>query len=279
MAYDPKAFGIAQEMLGAESSKRLQRLDEEIGRVKSEAAMRGALNSSGMIYGIADVCANEIESGTTHAWQVVHRMLVNTGVQASPGLADALKREMEDILRIYCLSEPERRFTGALTLANLGPREAQATNFFNRATSARMRILTEVDLFARSLERQASESYERPGTTIINYAPVGSIQTGANAHAEIAQHFGDHDRRAIVDTLERIEGDLRAAKDLTGDSAIEISEVVAEVRNEVEKSKPNRFLLLPKLQALAASIEAVKSLAGGYQILKAILAAHGITLP
>jgi hypothetical protein len=98
MAYDPTAFRIAEEMLRAESSRRLQRLGEEIGRVKTQAALLGALSSSGMIYGFADVCANEIESSATRAWEVVHRVLVTTGVQASPGLATELKREMEELL-------------------------------------------------------------------------------------------------------------------------------------------------------------------------------------
>jgi hypothetical protein len=83
----------------------------------------------------------------------------------------------------------------------------------------------------------------------------------------------------FLSALARIEADLNDAKDLTADSAVEIREVVAEVRDEVEKSKPNRLLLLPKLQALAEGVETVKSLAAGYKILKATLAAHGITLP
>jgi hypothetical protein len=121
------------------------------------------------------------------------------------------------------------------------------------------------------------------GDTIFQiYAPVGVIQTGADAKANLVQNF-DAARKEFTDLLRQIESQLAAATTLEATQAAELRDAISETREEFVKSRPSTPMLFAKLQVIASLVSTAMQYApvlkSGYEALRSALAMYGITLP
>jgi hypothetical protein len=274
MGFDPEAIEIARE---GEMAARRRSLGAEIRRLRNPLIWGGQVEASSLLNAAADLCALEVENSATHVWAVVHRCVTDTGVEPDDRLAAGLIAAVSDLLYHYCIAEAEGVYNSEVTRSGLSAEVIAGTGFHERVIGARQKMQAEIRLFARALRNQA---HVRPSSQVFNvYAPVGAIQTGASAQAFVNQSLDGAARGELLNALESISAEIRDTSALTAARAAEISEVVEETRAELEKPKPNGALLWAKLSAVASIIRAVPVLEKGYELIRAIAAAHGITLP
>jgi hypothetical protein len=187
--YDHRAIAITCETIESDLPKRRQRFGLKLARLKSEAALKGTGQSSGLLWMIADACAGEVEDSADNLWRILHRCLTTTGVSPDAELATSLKRSLGELLTTYCISDPEGHFTQAAMQIQADAAVVAGTGFHERVIAVRRHVRAEVDLFVASLENRAS-SLRKPRAVFNTYAPVGSIQTGEHAQATISQALG-----------------------------------------------------------------------------------------
>jgi hypothetical protein len=280
--YDLEAIRIVERGVDARRFAWSTRFQDEIGRVENDLASRGLGHSGALLKAVADVCVKEIETRATDIWEDLYRALIATGVRPSSELSTELKRFFNELFRIYT-DEPQRRFDGACDrMGGIDATLRMAMGFDGRVYGARARIESQIDLFARSLE-QGSRMNKVGGDTIFQiYAPVGVIQTGAGAKANLVQNF-DAARKEFTDLLGQIESQLAEATMLEATQVAELRDAINETREEMEKSRPSRPMLFAKLQVIASlistAIQSAPVLRSGYEALRSVLATYGIALP
>jgi hypothetical protein len=280
MGFDPEAIEIARLTVESELPARRRALNREIGQIRSEFIRHGQTDSSGLFESIADACAREIESGAARLWEIIHRCVLDTGVEPDDDLANDLIREARNLLDHYCVTDAEGMFNYEVQRSKLPPDFKEGAGFRVRVIGARQKLHAEIRLFARSLMNQARARGAGVGAQVFNvYAPVGAIQTGPSAQAFVTQELDASERNELLEALERIATDLASAATVTAADADEISEAVEDTRAELEKQRPNRMLLWAKLSAVASMIRAVPVLESGYQVIRGIALVHGIALP
>jgi hypothetical protein len=282
--FDREAVKIAEKTIFGELPARRVKFGYALGRVRSNAVMQGALQSSGLLFSVADVCATEIEARADRFWEVLHRAIIATGVEWSPEMADQLKKEFNDLLLRYCFAEIEREFYSTSERLKLSTQASITTGFESRVFGARQTVEAEIELFARSLERRQSVQEHSTRSTVFQiYAPVGAIQTGAGATARVVQNLDGAARQQLTEVLAQIVGDLKEVVEIDAERAGEIGRAIAETRQELERARPSKTMLLAKLQGVAsilsAAVQVAPVLRSSYEAFRAILAAHGFPLP
>ncbi len=279
---DPQVIRIVERAVDAGRFAWSTRFQDEVGRVENDLAIRGLGQSGALLKAVADVCVKEIEIRATGIWEDLHRSLVMTGVRPSAELSTELKGVFNDFFRIYT-DEPQRRFDGTWERMGGGSALRTATGFDGRVYGARAGIEAEIDLFARSLEQSARMNQSRGDTIFQIYAPVGAIQTGADAKANIVQTFDADAQKGFADLLRKIEGQLAEATTLEATQAAELRDAINETREEIEKPRASRSMLFAKLQVIAqlisTAIQSAPVLKSGYEALRNTLATYGIILP
>jgi hypothetical protein len=65
-------------MLEADDAARAARFNGELGKIKSDALKQSALGSSEYLFGVADLCVNEVEARADGAWRILYRTLTTT---------------------------------------------------------------------------------------------------------------------------------------------------------------------------------------------------------
>jgi hypothetical protein len=280
MGFDPEAIEIARQTVESELPARRRALNREIGQIRSEFNRHGQMDSLGLFESIADACAREIESGAARLWEIIHRCVLDTGVEPDDDLANGLNREARNLLDHYCVADAEGMFNYEVQRSKLPPDIKEGAGFRVRVIGARQKLHAEIRLFALSLKNQARARGASSGGPVFHvYAPVGAIQTGAASQAFVNQELDAGERTQLLAALQRIAAGIGNTSVFTATRASEIREVVEDTRAELEKSRPNRTLLWAKLSAVASMIRAVPVLDSGYQVIRAIAAAHGIALP
>ena len=146
------------------------------------------------------------------------------------------------------------------------------------------KVSTEIDLFALNLVQRAGtgktqRQREGPQAVFNIYSPVGAIQTGSGATANIVQNLGSQDRDLLIKALELTKQALSSVDEIPGNPKEEVVELVEEAKTEVAKTKPNGVRLTSILTAIATAIQTAGSLQPAYQALKAALLPLGILLP
>jgi hypothetical protein len=281
--FDAQVTGIVQRGVEARRFAWSARFQDEIGRVENDLALRGLGDSGALLKAVADACIKEIESRAADIWEDLYRALVATGVRSSPELPTELKRFFNELFRVYT-DEPQRRFEGTYDRIGGGsPALRTAVGFDGRVYGARARIESEIELFSRSLERRSHMNQSGGDTIFQIYAPVGVIQTGADAKADIVQNLNTGARKEFTELLRQIEDQLAETRTLEATQVAELRDAINETREEMGKPRPSRAMLFAKLQVIASLISAATQsapvLKSGYESLRTALAAHGIALP
>ena len=108
---------------------------------------------------------------------------------------------------------------------------------------------------------------------------VGSVQTGANAIANVVQNLGADERTALVSALQQVKEAIGIAPSLAEPRRQEILKVAHECSSQIESESPNDTKLLAMFNVLGTTIQSIASAQPAYQALKTALFAIGITLP
>ena len=274
---DPKITQLTDRMTRVQFEERQEQLRRDIELAQNEMSAHGLGRSGALVQRVHELCAHDIEIRALIVWQNLARVLSNVGISPSETLADDLKKHVSRYLdSIY--SYPYECLQRIVRLIGIGA-ASSLTDARDRAVT---KVNAEIDLFVLSLLRRAEAKEQQPGSPqpIFNiYSPLGSIQTGPSATANVVMNLSSQDREVLIEALELVKRGLSVVKDLPGHPKEEVLDLVEEAKTEVSKPKPNGMRLGSVLMAVATAIQTVGSLQPAYQALKAALLPLGIQLP
>ena len=271
---DPKVTDLADRMIEIQFGERDKQLERDILLIQNDAAMRGMGTSTAFVEALYDACARDVELRAHIVWNNLMKVLSRAGVVASPTLSADLKLAMSRYEQaIY--AEPAERLSNNARAAGLQPRES----LINAAAHAVHKVHAEIDLFVLGLEQQRQADKNRPEATFNFYSPVGAVQTGPNASAQVFQNITPQDREALLGAISLLRQELVSVTSLPACPKEEIVELVEEAEIETKKAKPNSSKLLGMFTVIAQAIQTVASLKPAYDALKAALLPFGVMLP
>jgi hypothetical protein len=146
MMLDHAAMQIAQNRLRAESSTRQHVFHTELQRIQSELAAKGLGRSRALIQAVADASAKEVEDATARLWEGVRGLLIVKD-DLSPEEVRKLNSQIDELWIPYCSADPENEFEAVCRRDAVGQPVKNATHFYERSISARMRIHSQLDEF------------------------------------------------------------------------------------------------------------------------------------
>ena len=272
---DPSVIKIADELIRVQFKEREDQLHREIVRVQSELSAKGLGISGAVVQLVGDLCARDIELRTLIVWQNIVRVLSHAGVLESQNLSDELKQAVlryeEDV---YTVAHQSLEKT--ISHVGIGSPQISLAEARDRAFA---KVNAEIDLYVLSVTRRAAAQGKSSQPVFNIYSPVGAIQTGPTATANIVQTISPKDKETLLDAVNAIKQGLLGVDALPAHPKQEIIELVNDAEIEISKPNPNGTKLQSILSAVATAIQTVGSLQPAYQALKAALLALGITLP
>ena len=194
---------LADRMIQLQFDERTKQLSYDILLAQNDAAERGLGTSSALVDNVYDICARDVELRALIVWQNLMRVLSHVGIVPSTTLADDLKQAVSSYADgIY--AEPHERFHTIVRNAGFEPRQSLA----DARERALRKVYAEIDLFVLGLARR-EQSQSKPAGTIYNfYSPVGAVQTGPNASAEVFQNITMQHREAFLTALSLVRDAL-----------------------------------------------------------------------
>jgi hypothetical protein len=208
---------------------------------------------------------------------MLFRALNTVKVNYSEELASSLKKEVEKYFpRIL------PKFTPILAeAAQLSGYTGKLPDLSNDRAQALEEVHGEIDLYVLAL-RSAEEQEKKSGAqqNIYKfYSPVGAVQTGSNAIANVVQTLDSQDKEVLLQALDTIKQSLAVSEELASYSKEEIVDLVEEAQTEIKKDKPNGLRLRSIITTVATTIQTVSILQKAYQALKIAVLPLGIQLP
>ena len=274
---DNKITDLVDRMTRVQFNERQGQLQRDIALAQSQMVARGLGRSGAIVQRVYELCSRDVEIRTLLIWQTLVRVLSQVGVRYSDDLAADLKQEIRKYLSSI-LEHPNDCLQKIVQQIGIG----MATSLSDVREQALMKVDAEIDLFVLSLLRQteAREGKTESSGQIFNfYSPIGAIQTGPSATANVVMNLSHLDREALREALERVKEGLSIVEDLPGHPKEEVLDLVEEAKTEVGKPRPNGMRLGSVLMAVGTAIQTVGSLQPAYQALKAALLPLGIPLP
>lgn len=107
-------------------------------------------------------------------------------------------------------------------------------------------------------------------------APVGAVQSGDYAVANVQQTAGSSDYGALIAALKAAQAEFAAAEISSGDRE-EAREHLQVVIEEIQKEKPNRLSLKSLLSGVAATVQTLGSSSEAYKAVVAALSVLGVS--
>lgn len=111
------------------------------------------------------------------------------------------------------------------------------------------------------------------------YGAVGSVQTGANATANVVQNLGADDRASLLSAIQQVRDALSNSPSVGEQQRSELLEIADECASQMTASAPNNTKLLTMFNVLGTAIQSIASAQPAYQALKGAILPLGITLP
>jgi hypothetical protein len=265
---------LADRMIQFQFHERSKQLAHDILLAQNDAAMRGMGTSSSLVDIVYDICARDVELRALIVWQNLMRVLSHAGTVPSATLADELKQAVSKYeSAIYV--DPDDHLQAVARSAGFKPRES----LMDARDRAVRKVYAEIDLFVLGLARCEQSQSNPSGAVYHFYSPVGAVQTGPNASAQVFQNVTTQDRETFLSALSLLRKALASVDRLPAHPKEEIVELVDEAEAEIKKSKPNNSKLLSTFMIIAQAIQTVGSLKPAYDALKAALLPLGIALP
>ena len=108
---------------------------------------------------------------------------------------------------------------------------------------------------------------------------VGSVQTGANAVANVIQNLSVDERASLAAALQQFKKAIEIAPSLTKPERQKLFEIAQECSSEIGSESPNDTKLFAMFNILGTTIQSIASAQPAYQALKTAFLVCGITLP
>lgn len=277
---DQEIIKIAHDRIRVEIGEQNKRLCTEIDRIKAEMAARGMFRSGVTIRRVVDLCIDTVKNRVQLIWQTLFRFITTTGISYSENLSGELKEMVA-----YHLPEKIGDLRGYInkivqSVCPPSPHEKYEDELDRARNTALTKVGTEIDLFVHSLRKKIDAEKNKSTYTVFNiYSPVGSIQTGDNAIANVTQNIDTEVKEQLRKLLEEIGTILNKSEVEMPCSKGELIEVIQESHEELQKGKPNIIRLRSLLTTVGVSIQVVSSLKPAYETLKQALTFLGISLP
>ena len=276
---DKSIISIARKRCQIEIGEQNPLIQNQITQLINEQNARGMLGSGSTFVKSADICCKAVKARAQFVWQTYYRFITTSGVAYSEGLEEELNSLVQEHLPEQ-LGDIKGYFNQA---AKHGRNDKLMDRFQKEIDSARATALdtieTEIGLFVHSLSRKA-ETKDEPSHTVVNvYSPVGSIQTGQNSVANVAQSIDSESKDALVAALSQLQGAIESLHEEYSINTVELEELVTESTQELDKENPNSMKIKGLLSGIAGSIQTTASLKPAYESLKIAASFIGLTLP
>ena len=271
---DPKVTELAERFIRRQFDERTDQLRRDITKAQNEMAVRGLGTSGPMVQAVFDLCARDIELRALIVWQNLSKVLSQAGVVLSETLGDNLKQEVSKYADAIYL-EPYNCLQDVVRNAGIGT----AQPLTDAGDNTLAKVNAEIDLFVLGLQRQQEAKKSQSAAVFNFYSPVGAVQTGPNASAQVFQNVSLQDREALLGAIDVLRRALTDIDRLPAHPKEEIVELVEEADAETKKPKPNSSKLISIFTVIAQAIQTVGSLKPAYDTLKAALIPFGVLLP
>ena len=264
-----RLFDLAQRMLSPVMEEREIEFEKSLQRLANEMAVKNKLGSGIVYHRVREICEAEIDIRVRSVWHTHARLFSETRTPLADDDVKHLKALIDTEASETCVAMADRLNK---TMERLGPREPVSLDDVGRRISEKLHA--EVDL-AHILSERAEET----GTALNFYSSVGVVQTGAVASSTVNMGIPPETAAILEKALKELEDRLDDSFSHAGIPAEQISELLKDIRSEVEKDKPNQLKIRGSLTSLATTVQVAASLQPAYQMIKAAAAQFGITLP
>lgn len=261
------------KLVDVKMTERRKQFPLELTQIDSQANARGMFHSSARIFQTQQAHERELEVRTILAWEALVRVHRTLGQPMSETLRDDLKaeihRHIDQVMAELSGSLDERTKKSSL---NMSVTLDDAHRF------AIEKHDVEVDLYVDSLPTVTG------GTSTMTqnyhfYGAVGSVQTGANATANVIQNLGTDDRASLASAIQQVREAISSAPSVGIEQRRELIEIADECSSQMSSSTPNNTKLLTMFNVLGTAIQSIASAQPAYQALKVAVMPLGITLP
>ncbi len=264
-----------ERLVEVQMTERRRQFPLELTQIDSQANARGMFHSSARIFQSLQAHERELEIRSILTWESlvrVHRIFATPLPETlREDLKTEIHKQIEDIFVELSASLDERCKKSQL-------------NMSVSLTDARSAIVAkhdiEVDLYVDSLSISNPEHGVRPMTQNYNfYGTIGSVQTSANAVANVVQNLGLDDRTELAAALQQVREALSNAPSILDQQRRELLEIADECTSQITAASPNNTKLLTMFNVLGTAIQSIASAQPAYQALKVAILPLGITLP
>jgi hypothetical protein len=264
---DDKVFSCFRDSMDVELRPR----DREV-RTKVEGIDRvHRLNGSG-IQARGDLGCTELSARAEIIWEGMRRCFRTYQTSApDESLVGDLSKDIDYWIR------NEARTVTALVNATWAP--PQAKSHIPQVVEIRRdellnKMRNEVKFYVRGLMNPPPQP--EPPTTYTIVGPVGVIQSGPNAHADVRIDMGGTEQ--LLAALKQLQAAIPRAADMTAEQQQNSLEVTVDLISAASASKVNVPKIVGLYKALGYLVGGVSSLYGAWEAVHAAATAMGIAL-
>lgn len=225
-------------------TERRNQVPMEVMQINGEANKRGVFHSSMRLQQIHAVYAREVAIRAQLVWQSIVRVHQTLGSQVT----DSFRSDLKDAIKDYATSI-HRELSGLLEETYRGSSIQMGKATLDDARDlAIAKHLVEVDIYVDSLlTTQNSSGATSLSGTYNFYAPVGAVQTGTGAVANVVQTLCNEDRASLRAALAQVKVALDASSSIPEVQRAELVGIAAECGREVDAGNPNSTKLMALL--------------------------------
>ena len=263
-----------ERLVEVKMTERRKQFPLELRQIDSQASAHGMLHSSTRILKTLQASERELEVRAILAWESLVRVHRTYGQPMSDTLRDDLKAEIHRHID-QNMAELTVSLNGCIRKSGL---ITMPVSLIDAHSTVKAKHDIEVDLYVDSL----SVATGGIGTMTQNYnfyGAIGSVQTGANATANVIQNLGEDDRASLSSAIQQVREALSNASSVGEQQRRELLEIADECASQMSENSPNNTKLLTMFNVLGTAIQSIASAQPAYQALKVAVLSLGITLP
>lgn len=261
------------KLVDVKMMERRKQFPLELSQIDSQAAAHRMFHSSVRVLQTQQAHECELEVRSILAWESLVRVHRTFGQPMSDALRDDLKAEIH-----RHIDQAMTELTGSLDERSKKSGLNMSVSLVDAHRAAIDKHDVEVDLYVDSLTAVTG------GTSTMThnynfYGAVGSVQTGANATANIIQNLGADDCASLSSAIQQVREALSNAQSVGEAQRRELIEIADECASQMSSSTPNNTKLLTMFNVLGTAIQSIASAQPAYQALRVAVLPLGITLP
>jgi hypothetical protein len=226
---------------------------------------------------VTELCCLAVRSRGQFIWRIIWRYITTAGVSYSADLQKELTNMFAECFKnIDDINEQMKsiRLLPVRHTPQVTPWMVENVNQTHADTIDE--INAEIGLFIISLKKKEAKE-EAPPTVMNFYSPVGAVQTGPSATANITQNIDTEAKAAINAAFDMIITRLSEINELQQET--ELIELAEDGKMELSKSKPNALKIQNYILTIGTMIQTTAALKPAYELLKQGAAYLGFSLP